>query len=285
MENNTFEDLLKRIREADDVREKLAENDAELDLLLLDISPVRGGHAGHAGRDGGPGSFADPAANRIDGTDRGETIYGTDRRDVIKAGSGGDRIEARGGNDTVFGERGNDNIHGGDGNDMLSGGPGNDYIHAGDDGWQNILNGGRGIDTMVGATYKNVTDIFQFTQDKDAPHSANPDAIDWIHDFRQDEDFIHLAFDANPFMPGHQEFQFVDEDDAGTAGTIWFDKQSGTAAYDEGLVDLILHGHTDNDGQIDFSIGVSVWVDKDEVNVYDADAAYQALGPDHFIFG
>ncbi|ABD54415.1 calcium-binding protein [Jannaschia sp. CCS1] len=282
MYNTALEALLARVRTVDELHRMLAEGEVDLDLLLLDVSPL---HGGVGGKYPGPGDFADPSANRIYGTDDGETIHGTDRRDVIKAGAGDDTVFAKAGNDTVYGEGGDDTITGGDGNDRLSGGSGNDYLYAGDDGWLNILNGGRDVDTMFGSTLSNVIDIFQFTQAKDAPASSNPDHIDRILEFRDGEDFIHLVFDSNEFKPGHQGFVFVDEEDAGEAGTIWFDKQNASASGSEGWISLIMHGHTDNDGAVDFSIGVTVLVDKDEIDVYAADAAYQALGVDDFIFG
>lgn len=254
--------------------------DKTKDLLLLDVQPLH-----HNGDHTAPGSFADVSANRITGGTRAETINGTDLRDVIKGGAGGDTINGHAGNDTIFGELGNDTINGGDGNDFVSGGPGDDVLYAGDDGWLNILNGGPGRDLMWGSTYENVIDIFQVTQDTDAAHSYNPDAVDRIRDFRDGEDLIHLAFDANPFMPGAQSFVFVEEDEAGTAGTIWLDKLSGSNSGEDGYLDIMLHGHTDNDGVADFSIRISMLVDKDEVDVYAVDAAYQAMGADDFIFG
>lgn len=282
MHNSALEALLARVRTVEELHKLLASGEVDLDLLLLDVSPL---HGGVGGKYPGPGGFADPSANWIRGTDDGETIHGTERRDVIKAAAGDDTVFAKAGNDTVFGELGDDTINGGDGNDRLSGGPGNDYLYAGDDGWLNILNGGRDIDTMFGSTLSNVIDVFQFTQAKDAPASSNPDQIDQIIEFRDGEDFIHLVFDANAFKPGHQGFVFVDEEDAGEAGTIWLDKQNASASGSEGWISLIMHGHTDNDGTADFSIGVTVLVDKDEVDVHAVDAAYQALGVDDFIFG
>ncbi len=275
-----FKALIEPIFEAEQIRHTTS-GDALDDLLLLDVQPLSHHSGGHTG----PGGFADVSANRIEGTDKGEAIYGTDLRDVIKGGAGGDTIFGKDGNDTIFGQAGSDTIDGGDGNDFISGGSGNDYLYAGDDGWLNILNGGAGRDQMWGASYENVIDIFQFTQDTDALPSANPDGVDWIHDFRDGEDLIHLAFDANPFMPGEQEFSFVDQDDAGTAGTIWLDRLSSSSGSDEGRLDLVMHGHTDNDGTADFSIRVTVLVDNDALDVHADDAVYQALTVDDFIFG
>ena len=255
--------------------------DLDIDFTISALPPMM--H--HGGRTGAPGSFADVSANRINGSDRSETITGTENRDVIKAGRGDDIVNAGDGNDTVFGEKGNDTINGGNGNDYLSGGPGNDVLYAGDDGWLNILNGGPGRDTMWGATFENVIDVFQFTEDTDAAPSLNPDAVDRIYDFRDGEDLIHLAFDANPFMPGDQEFIFVQQDDAGTAGTIWFDTLNGGSSGGEGWIDVMIHGHTDNDGIADFSIRVGVLVDEALIDPHAADAAYQALGADDFLFG
>lgn len=255
--------------------------DASKDLLLLDVQPL----SHHSGGHKGPGGFADASANRIEGSSRAETIQGTELRDVIKGGAGGDTINGHDGNDTIFGEKGSDTINGGNGNDFISGGPGDDYLYAGDDGWLNILNGGTGRDEMWGATFENVIDIFQFTLASDAAHSHNPDAVDHIHDFRDGEDLIHLAFDANEFMPGDQGFIFVDEDDAGTAGTVWIDKLSATNAGGTGHLDMMIHGHTDNDGVADFTIRISALVDMDDIDIYAADAVYEVISADDFIFG
>lgn len=205
----------------------------------------------------GPGDLADPASNQICGTDNDDVINGTDRRDVIYAKDGDDTVSAKKGDDVVFGGRGDDVIFGGEGNDWLSGGSGDDRIYAGGDGWQNILNGGAGQDDLYGAQYKGVQDIFQFTRAKD---SAG-DAYDTIWGFRTGEDKIHLPFDSDRFKPGHQsDFVLVDEEDAGTAGTMYiqddwyqsFTGPDGTGTF--WLYRFMLHGHIDNDGIADFSI-------------------------------
>lgn len=259
-------------------------SEVNTDLILLDVTPLS-----YHGHEGGPGdTFADPAANHIFGNDRDNTINGTDLRDVIKGRDGDDTINGHDGNDTIFGERGDDVINGGNGNDLLSGGPGDDTIFAGDDGGLNVLNGGHGVDAMYGSEFANVTDVFQFTQDKDALPSNNPDAIDRIFDFRDGDDLIQLIFDANEFQSGHQGFQIVHEDDAGTAGTMWFDKiNHGSWGVPDDLhwLDIIIRGHTDNDGTADFAIRVQTLIDGDEIDRFAEDAAYQALTADDFIFG
>lgn len=250
-----------------------------------------------------PNSFVDVSGHRITGTDQSEIIYGIDTRDVIEAGRGNDTVYAGDGNDAVFGGKGhdwielgdgddiaygglgNDVIIGGNGNDLLSGGPGNDILHAGEDGWLNILNGGRDHDTMTGSTHIGVTDIFQFTEAEDAPAPGAWDMMDQINNFRDGEDLIWLVFDANAYEPGHQGFEFVAEEDAGEAGTIWLDTTSAFNAGAEALLTVILRGHTDNDGTEDFFFKVHMRVDADDVDVEAADVGYQVLTADDFIFG
>ncbi len=270
----------------------------EAHLDYLKVSMTMQGYE----RSGGD-TFVDVASNRITGTDESETLYGTDLRDVIEAGRGNDSVYAGAGNDAVdggnghdwielgdgddiaFGGKGDDTILGGTGNDLLSGGPGNDFLHAGDDGWLNILNGGRDIDIMQGSDFDGVTDVFQYTEAEDAPATGNPNVMDKIRAFNDGEDLIWLVFDANPFAPGEQEFQFVSEEDAGTAGTIWLEQSHAFDFGGQAMVQVIVHGHTDNDGAEDFSINVDVWMDSDDVDLDAPDAAYQALSADDFIFG
>lgn len=195
--------------------------------------------------------FADPSANNIWGTREDDEIYGTERRDVIDAKEGDDKIYALGGDDTVFGRKGDDTINGGNGNDKLSGGPGKDKIYAGDDGWLNILNGGAGADELKGAKFANVTDVFQFTLASET--SVND--RDTVRDFYTGEDYIHLAFDGNIYQPGMQGLTLVDEEDAGSAGTMYIGDQYITDIYGTPSVyGFTLYGHTDNDGIADFAI-------------------------------
>jgi hypothetical protein len=292
MANDPFQDLLARVRSVEDLHALLRSGQVDLDVLLFD-APSRGrgdpGGAGHTGL----GGYADPFANYIFGTRDSEIISGTGQRDIIMAGGGVDVVSAKNGDDIVYGEEGNDIVNGADGNDRLSGGPGRDMLSAGYDGWLNVLNGGRDADHLYGSRYANVIDVFQFTQDIDAPPSIDSSPIDRIYAFRVGEDFLHFVFDANAFKPGYQGFEIVAEEDAGSAGTIWFDQLDAGAADpddiwindDEGWIDLILHGHTDNDGAIDFSIAMTIIVDMDAVDISADDAVYQALSADDFMFG
>lgn len=222
------------------------------DLIIADRGGSKGGVDPEAPW-GGPGGFADPSSNRIVGTDNDDTIYGTERRDVIEAKDGNDTVYALGGDDVVFGGRDDDVIHGGDGNDWLSGGSGRDSLYAGGDGWQNILNGGPGVDRLHGSEFVGVQDIFQFTLASDSV--SHPDT-DTILGFRKGEDKIHLAFDSDDFKPGHQsDFHFVDEEDAGTAGTMWIEGFYGDFGTGVSYTSFFrLYGHTNNDGVPDFEI-------------------------------
>ncbi len=263
--------------------------EATTDIFVLRGSgddETHDGHRGHAPPLPDDPAFADPSGNPICGTREGDVIDGTERRDVIDAKEGSDTIYAKGGDDTVFGRRGNDTIYGGDGNDRLSGGPGKDVIYAGGDGYENIVNGGAGADDLYGAEYVNVRDIFQFTLAKETA----PDAYDTVYGFRTGEDKIHLAFPANDFNPAITDFELVDEDDAGTAGTMWIqdDWYQNSVGQDQQtwwIYHFFLHGHTDNDGDIDFSIRFERnWNDND------ADWGIETLAEDmlkqsDFIFG
>jgi len=182
----------------------------------------------------------------------GEVIHGTERRDIIEAKGGGDTVYADAGDDVVFGGAGHDRIFGDDGNDWLSGGSGNDWLYAGGDGWQNILNGGPGADLLYGADFVGVQDVFQFTLASDS--ETHPDT-DIIHGFRSGEDKVHLAFDSDDFKPGHQsDFHFVEQKDAGTAGTIWVEGFYQSAGDADLTMQFRLYGHTNNDGEVDFEI-------------------------------
>lgn len=264
-----------------------------LEITITSLSPY----------EGGIGNFADVASHRLNGTDISETFWGLNTRDVIDAGDGDDTVYAGDGNDTVYGRDGDDHIElgdgddmafggagddiilGGNGNDLLSGGAGNDILFAGDDGWMNILNGGRGHDTMVGSSFDGVTDIFQFTEAEDAPAPGNFDQMDQINGFRDGEDLIWLVFDADGFEPGHQGFEFVAQEAAGQAGTIWLQNNFSIDQGTNSQMTVTLRGHTDNDGQEDFFFKVHMQVDASEVNLLAEDAAYQALSVDDFIFG
>jgi len=235
----------------------------------------------HGGRGyepwGGPGGFADPASNRIVGTDGGEKIYGTERRDVIEAKGGDDTVIASSGDDVVFAGKGNDVIFGHTGNDWLSGGSGNDIIHAGGDGWQNLLNGGPGRELLYGSTYVGVQDIFQFTLASDSGIGSSSDDV---FGFRSGEDKIHLAFDSDEFKPGHQsDFYIVyDEEDAGTAGSIWIDGNYGHVGETHYTSNFRLYGHINNDGTPDFEIKFSDHTTDNETEWWDT-----ARQPEEFI--
>jgi Ca2+-binding RTX toxin-like protein len=86
-------------------------------------------------------------ANKIAGTNKGETINGTELADEILALGGNDTVFAKGGDDTVRGGYGDDKISGGDGKDRLYGEYGNDVI-VGDRG-DDKMYGGYGNDVLV----------------------------------------------------------------------------------------------------------------------------------------
>lgn len=87
------------------------------------------------------------ATNRINGTDRADTLLG---------GNLGDTLWGGGGNDVLTGGTGNDSLTGFTGNDTLYGGEGDDVLHsiAGND----LLYGGAGNDTLRGDSGAHLLD-------------------------------------------------------------------------------------------------------------------------------
>ncbi|WP_230252176.1 calcium-binding protein [Rhodopirellula halodulae] len=116
------------------------------------------------------------------------TVFGSPGDDYISGGAAddflfGDSPDAPGGKDTILGNRGNDWLDGGDADDLLRGGfgedelfggngdddlrgehdadalyggPGNDSLEGGFDGEQDVLEGGRGVDTFFSKYIKLV---------------------------------------------------------------------------------------------------------------------------------
>ena len=119
-------------------------------------------------------------ADRLKGSESGETLrglggndfiwgfggddklWGGADRDVLYGGAGNDELHGGGDRDVLYGGDGNDELRGGAGNDVLYGGPGIDELHGdgGNDvlidkeqrGWGNgALRGGAGDDVLIAA--------------------------------------------------------------------------------------------------------------------------------------
>ena len=76
-------------------------------------------------------------------------MYGDDGNDTLLGHTGNDTLWGGLGNDSLDGGEGNDNLYGGDGLDHLYGGDGRDILNGGFDGYQDVLNGGAGVDYFI----------------------------------------------------------------------------------------------------------------------------------------
>jgi len=100
---------------------------------------------GRGGRDrisGGPGR------DRVRGGRKRDVLRGASGRDRLSGGAGRDGVNGGAGNDRLFGRGGNDTINAGRGKDRLFGGRGNDTINAAKAGGRQVVDCGRGYDTV-----------------------------------------------------------------------------------------------------------------------------------------
>ena len=88
------------------------------------------------------------------------------------------------GNDTLDGGLDGDNLYGGAGDDELNGGDGFDQLFGGSG--NDILEGGSGVDDLTGGAG---SDVFVF-------EASLPGDQDFVWDFAQGEDLLHIASDA-----------------------------------------------------------------------------------------
>ncbi|CAA6816060.1 MAG: Alkaline phosphatase (EC [uncultured Thiotrichaceae bacterium] len=86
--------------------------------------------------------------NKLNGTNRADTLTGTKNDDIINGRGGNDTLIGNKGNDRLNGGNGKDTLRGGQGNDTLLGGNGNDKLRGGAGNDQ--LNGGTGADNLRG---------------------------------------------------------------------------------------------------------------------------------------
>ncbi len=164
--------------------------------------------------------FADPDAIRKTGTGNDDVMFGSDF---------GDRLNGAGGDDIVLGGLGNDNLKGGSGDDELIGGAGADK-----------LDGGAGKDYLTGDAG---SDMFIF---RDALHTPNSAAADFISDFNEGVDLINLRrIDADTSTAANDDFDFIGMAAFGGAGEVRYEFAGNRT---------IVYGNTDADLDAEFRI-------------------------------
>ncbi|HQV04926.1 M10 family metallopeptidase C-terminal domain-containing protein [Novosphingobium sp.] len=127
-----------------------------------------------SGATGGATVSGGASDNTLTGGVQEDHLLGANGNDTVYGGGGGDWIygdglEGQTGNDTLFGQDGNDFLYGGAGNDVLDGGAGANMLfgEAGDDrlivgagAYEQMIDGGDGIDTLaLTADYTLVGDM------------------------------------------------------------------------------------------------------------------------------
>lgn len=112
-----------------------------------------------SGEDGGDSLFGDAGGDHLAGYFGDDLLDGGEGADLLQGGAGADTLLGGAGNDSLQGGEGADSLSGGTGSDELFGDAGNDLLDgrvpdpetgAGDtDTGQDLLNGGRGNDTLI----------------------------------------------------------------------------------------------------------------------------------------
>lgn len=85
----------------------------------------------------------------LDGGIFNDVLLGEEGDDVLYGWNGRDTLEGGLGDDTVLGESGDDHLFGGLGNDYLIGGTGDDFINPGDNSDFDLIQPGKGHDTII----------------------------------------------------------------------------------------------------------------------------------------
>ena len=98
--------------------------------------------------DGTTNNSSDPAAISLVGSRNDDHVDGSEEADFIHGRAGNDQIDGRGGDDKLFGGRGVDAIAGGDGDDEIYGDAGDDELNGGHG--VDIMYGGAGNDEVSG---------------------------------------------------------------------------------------------------------------------------------------
>ncbi|MBT8154539.1 hypothetical protein KMP13_11640 [Epibacterium ulvae] len=148
-----------------------------------------GGHDdiwGGAGRDQ---IWGKNGADDIRGNGGQDTIQGQQGNDAIYGDAGADVLNGNGGHDDIWGGAGRDRVSGGNKGDHLRGGRGDDRLY-GQRG-HDLLEGQQGDDRLRGGTGNDTlrgglgADVFIFD---------DSNGRDWVLDFTQGEDVLHLRF-------------------------------------------------------------------------------------------
>jgi Ca2+-binding RTX toxin-like protein len=105
-------------------------------------------------------AFINGAAQKLTGSNKGDTYSGTEFGDMVSGLGGSDRLSGMGGNDTIKGGDGNDTLSGGEGKDTLKGGAGKDSFV---------------FDTAPGAS--KVDTVLDFNAADDTIHLDNADFL------------------------------------------------------------------------------------------------------------
>ena len=187
-------------------------------------------------------------ADRVQGSQWGDTLVGFGALDVLRGFGGDDVLYGRFGNDRLFGGKGMDSLSGEAGADVLDGGWGGDRLLGGTG--NDTLAGGAGRDQLVGGVGKDLlrggadADVFVFRSPAEA---GRGEWSDTIADFaRAEGDKLSLrAIDADLTAGGDQAFAFI--------GVRGFSGEAGELRQRGGS----LLGDLDGDGVADFRIEVA----------------------------
>ncbi|PTE19728.1 hypothetical protein C5F48_21330, partial [Cereibacter changlensis JA139] len=237
--------------------------------------------------------FGTEAADTMTGAGGDDFLAGGGGQDIIAGGAGADLLLGEAGADAINGDDGDDLIEGGAGDDALFGGAGDDTFLAQEGDGRDLIFGGEGSDTidlgailtaaeidlgslsaigwvksggvvdrLVGVenaiggagddlfragTAANTMaggegdDIFRF----DTAAAAEGDVI---LDFSPGDMIDLSGIDAMRGMAGNQSFRLAAADEAPVAGLLVLTEGEGDTT--------LVSGHTDDDGQADFTLTV-----------------------------
>ncbi|MGG5822157.1 calcium-binding protein [Falsiroseomonas sp. HW251] len=117
-------------------------------LVGVNWDDTNGTYEGAAGAGNGAYIAGNTLSNRIELSDRNDTVWAGDGNDTVIAWSGDDKVYGQNGNDNLDGAGGADTVSGAAGNDVVKGGSGNDLVYGGND--RDTVRGDDGNDTLHG---------------------------------------------------------------------------------------------------------------------------------------
>lgn len=182
-----------------------------------------------------------------------DTMQGGGGADTLTGGGGRDRLLGNNGADALFGEAGADTLDGGAGADLLAGGLGTDQLIGGlgadslsGGAGADWLEGNAGADTLLGG---GGADTFIYrAAGESGPTVASRDVI--LGFSAAEGDRISLApMDADATLAGNQAFAFIGAD-------AFAPNAPGTLRHELATGGFILHGNTDSDAEVEFSVVV-----------------------------